>query len=280
MILEMFREDISNHSILIFSHADRLRGESIERFVSKQNQKVQDPLGRIREAVSSAFRQHKPTKTQTKKPKIIEGENASRNAERTRKVKQEVKKMADARWREFFSYINEERQETERRRKRIQRRIDQIEKDIKKEEQNVRPIPERLARFTESLQTELENMGRLEDRRMEEERERKEREEREQNDLEIWIQEDEQRRLSEGGQNNLLSSDYNKMLFMLTMFMLGIGASFAPALLPFLFPAAPAVETGFAAGLLTNLLAAEGWGFVWVVAGVAKAAVLTRCSIQ
>ncbi|XP_042575054.1 GTPase IMAP family member 4-like [Cyprinus carpio] len=308
MILEMFREDISNHSILIFSHADRLRGESIERFVSKQNQKVQDLVERfgrrfvafdntnptnpeqvsrllqkVNELLAVNENRHftnEVTEAMQKAQKIIEERIQAETAERTRKVKQEVKKMADARWREFFSYINEERQETERRRKRIQRRIDQIEKDIKKEEQNVRPIPERLARFTESLQTELENMGRLEDRRMEDERERKEREEREQNDLEIWIQEDEQRRLSEGGQKNLLSSDYNKMLFMLTMFMLGIGASFAPALLPFLFPAAPAVETGFAAGLLTNLLAAEGWGFVWVVAGVAKAAVLTRCSIQ
>uniref|UniRef100_A0A8C1PJI0 AIG1-type G domain-containing protein n=1 Tax=Cyprinus carpio TaxID=7962 RepID=A0A8C1PJI0_CYPCA len=41
MILEMFREDIAHHSILIFSHADRLRGESIESFISRQNQKVQ-----------------------------------------------------------------------------------------------------------------------------------------------------------------------------------------------------------------------------------------------
>uniref|UniRef100_A0A8C1LBT3 Si:ch1073-185p12.2 n=1 Tax=Cyprinus carpio TaxID=7962 RepID=A0A8C1LBT3_CYPCA len=47
MILEMFREDISNHSILIFSHADRLGGESIESFLSKQNRKVQDLVERF-----------------------------------------------------------------------------------------------------------------------------------------------------------------------------------------------------------------------------------------
>lgn len=189
--------------------------------------------------------------------------------------------MADVRWQAFISYMNEERQETEQRRKRIQRRIDQIETDIKKEDQNMQPIPERLRRFTASLQKELENMGRLEERRMEEERERKEREEREQNDLDIWIQEEEQRRLSEAKQKNLLSPDYNKIVIMLTMFMLGIGASFAPALLAFLFPAAPAVASaGLAAGILSKLLAAEGWGFVWVAAGVAKAVVLTRCSIQ
>ncbi|KAL0201898.1 hypothetical protein M9458_005085, partial [Cirrhinus mrigala] len=42
MILEMFHEDISHHTILIFSRADRLGEESIERFVSRQNQKVQE----------------------------------------------------------------------------------------------------------------------------------------------------------------------------------------------------------------------------------------------
>ncbi|XP_026061198.1 GTPase IMAP family member 4-like isoform X2 [Carassius auratus] len=308
MILEMFREDISNHSILIFSHADRLRGEPIESFVSKQNRKVQDLVKRfgrrfvafdntnltnpkqvsrllqkVDELLVMNQNRHftnEVTEVMQNAQKIIKDRIQAEMAKRMGKVKQEVRKMADARWHDFLAYINEERQETEQGKKRIQRRIDQIETDIKKEQQNVQPIPERLRRFIESLQTEMENMGRLEERWMEEERERKEREEREHNDLEIWIQEEEQRRMSEGGQNNLPTPDYNKMLFMLTMFMLGIGASFAPALLLFLFPAAPVVETGFAAGLLTKLLAAEGWSFVWVVTGVAKAVVLTRCSIQ
>uniref|UniRef100_A0A671LEN8 Si:ch1073-185p12.2 n=1 Tax=Sinocyclocheilus anshuiensis TaxID=1608454 RepID=A0A671LEN8_9TELE len=47
MILEMFCEDISHHSILIFSHADRLRGESIREFISRQNPKVQDLVERF-----------------------------------------------------------------------------------------------------------------------------------------------------------------------------------------------------------------------------------------
>ncbi|XP_058604061.1 GTPase IMAP family member 4-like [Onychostoma macrolepis] len=310
MILEMFNEDISNHSILIFSHADRLRGESIERFVSKQNQKVQDLVERFgrrfiafdntnptnREQVSRLLQKvdellvmnenryftNEVTEAMQKAQKIIEERMQAVMDERTRKIKEEVRKMADVRWRAFISDMNEEKQETERRRKRIQDRIDRIKMDIKKEDQNVRPILERLRRFRASLQKELENMIQLEERRMEEERERKEREEREQKDLDIWMQEEEQRRLSEGGQKNLLSLYCNKkkLMFMLTMYLLGLGTGFAPALLAILFPAAPAVEAGLAAGLLTNLLAAEGWGFVWVAAGVAKAAVLTHCSIQ
>ncbi len=308
MILEMFHEDIAHHSILIFSHADRLGGESIERFVSRQNPKVKDLVDRFgrrfvaldnknpanREQVrrllqkvdellvmneNRHFTNEVTQATQTAQ-RIIEERMQAETDARTRKIKLEVRKMADARWRVFISDMTEERQETEQRRKRIQRRIDRIDSDIKKEDKNTQPIPERLRRFTSSLQTELENMGRLEERWMEEERERKEREEREQKDLDIWIQEEEQRRLSEGGQTNLLSPDYNKKVIMLTMFMLGIGATFAPALLPFLFPAAPVVEAGFAAGILSKFLAAEGWSLVWVVAGVAKAAVLTRCSIQ
>uniref|UniRef100_A0A8C2BTM1 Si:ch1073-185p12.2 n=1 Tax=Cyprinus carpio TaxID=7962 RepID=A0A8C2BTM1_CYPCA len=47
MILEMFSEDIDRHSVLIFSHADKLRGESIERFVLKQNRKVRDLVKRF-----------------------------------------------------------------------------------------------------------------------------------------------------------------------------------------------------------------------------------------
>ncbi len=222
------------------------------------------------------------TQVMQKAQMIIEERMQVETADRTRKIKEEVRKMSDVRWRAFISNMNEERQETERRRKHIQRRIDQIETDIKKEEQNVQPIPERLRWFRASLQKELENMRRLKERRMEEERERKEREEKEKNDLDIWIQEEEQRRLSEGGKTNLLSLDYNnKKVIMLTMFMMGIGASFAPALLPFLFPAAPVVESaGLAAGILSKFLAAEGWSFVWVAAGVTKAVVLTRCSIQ
>ncbi|KAL0201902.1 hypothetical protein M9458_005089, partial [Cirrhinus mrigala] len=262
MILEMFHEDISHHTILIFSHADRLKGESIEWFIAKQNQKVQELVEKFGRRFV-AFDNKNPTnptnrdqvrrllqkvdellvvnenrhftneviEAMQKAQRIIEERMQAETAERMKKIKEEVRKMADVRRSAFLSDMNEERQETEQKRKRIQRRIDQIQADIKKEEQNVQPIPERLRRFTTSLQAELENMRRLEERLIEEERERKEREEREQKDLDIWIQEEEQRRLSEGGQKNLLSPDHIKIVTMLTMFMLGIGATFAPPLL-------------------------------------------------
>ncbi|XP_042575251.1 GTPase IMAP family member 9-like [Cyprinus carpio] len=249
MILEMFREDIDNHSILIFSHADRLGGESIESFLSKQNRKVQDLVERfgrrfmafdntnptnpeqvsrllqkVNELLAVNENRHftnEVTEAMQEAQRIIEEIRETDMAERKKNIKRQVRKMADARWRAFISYMNEEKQETEQRRKRIQGRIDQTEMDIKKEEQNVRPIPERLSRFRVSLQKELENMGQLEERRMKEERERKEREEKEKKDLKIWIQEEEQRRLNEAGQKNLHSSDDCKMILWITVFILG-----------------------------------------------------------
>ncbi len=262
MILEMFHEDIAHHSILIFSHADRLGGESIERFVSRQNPKVQDLVERFGRRFVS-----------------LDNTNLT-NREQVRRLLQKVDELLVMNENRYFTNEVTQAMQTAQRiiEERMQADTDARTRNIKLEVREMADGHSR--RFISSLQTELENMGRLEERRMEEERERKEREEREQKDLDIWIQEEEQRRLSEGGQTNLLSPDYNKKVIMLTMFMLGIGATFAPALLPFLFPAAPAVEAGFAAGILSKLLVAEGWGFVWVAAGVAKAVVLTRCSIQ
>ncbi len=253
MILEMFHEDIAHHSILIFSHGDRLGGESIERFVSRQNPKVQDLVERFGRRFVA-----------------LDNTNLT-NREQVRRLLQKVDELLVMNENRYFTNEVTQAMQTAQRiiEERMQADTDARTRNIKLEVREMADGHSR--RFISSLQTELENMGRLEERRMEEERERKEREEREQKDLDIWIQEEEQRRLSEGGQTNLLSPDYNKKVIMLTMFMLGIGATFAPALLTFLFPVAPAVEVGFAAGILSKLLA---------VAGAAKAVALTRCSIQ
>ncbi|KAF4117915.1 hypothetical protein G5714_002468 [Onychostoma macrolepis] len=306
MILEMFNEDISNHSILIFSHADKLRGESIERFISKQNRKVQDLVERFgrcfvvfdntnptnQEQVSRLLQKvdellvmnenrhftNEVTEVMQKAQKIIEERMQAETAERTRKIKEEVRKMADLSRAEFIAAMNQEREKTDRKRKLIQAKIAQIQMEIKKEEQH-------LQWFRASLSKEQENLR----REMKKEKERIEKEEKKMKELEIWIQEEERRRLSEAGQDNrVYLSDDKKKLFMLTIYLLGLGAGFAPTLLAFLFPAAPVVEAGMSAGFLANLLglgASQGGGFVWAAAGVARAAgvklaMMTRCSIQ
>ncbi len=237
IILEMFHEDVDDQSILIFSHADRLRGESIERFVSKQNQKIQDLVERFgrrfvafdntnptnREQVSRLLQkvdellavnenrhftcQIHEVMEDTKK--IMEERMQADTAERKKKIKKEVRKMADVRRAAFMAEMNEEKQDIERKRKHIQHRIDRIETDIKKEEKNEQPIPERLRRYKASLKREQKNMKRLEERGMEEESERFKIKEKENKDLNIWIQEEEERRLSEAGQKKQHSSYFN-----------------------------------------------------------------------
>lgn len=318
MILEMFHEDVTHHTVLIFSHADRLRGESLEGFLSKQNQKVQELVERFGRRFV-AFDNTKPTKrdqvtrllrrvekllarnenrhftspiveVMQEAQKIIDKKLQAEMAERVKQIKKEVKKLADDRWGSFIASMNEERQDTERKRKRIQNRIDRMEKEIKNEEQNARPIPERLERFRATLKREQENLRTLEEREMEEEEERMERQDKEKKDLDIWIREEEQRRRSEEGQNNELLSKRNmKLLTMLSLFMLGAGAASAPALLAFLFPAAPVVEAALSVEYLASLLgfgAAESTTLFGTVTGVAvkaasvKLAIMTQCCIQ
>ncbi len=230
MILEMFHEDIAHHSILIFSHADRLRGESIERFVSRQNRKIQDLVERFgrrfiafdnknptnREQVSRLLQKvdklldrnnnrhftNEVTEAMEKAQRIIEERMPVVMDSRTWKIKEEVRKMADVRWRAFNSDKNEEK-------------------------------------------------------------------------LNIWIREEQQRRLSEAEQKN--STDCTEMLFMVTMFLLGIGDSYKSRIIADLCPdGLPGISCGPFPELVLKLATAkEGEGFT----GTAAAS-KTNCFIQ
>ncbi|XP_073704542.1 uncharacterized protein [Garra rufa] len=249
--LEMFHEDVDDYTILIFSHADRLRGEPIERFVSRQNQKIQDFVERFgrrfvafdntnpvnREQVSQVLEKvdelllvnenrHFTCQLQEvieHTTKIIEKRTQANMAERKRKIKKEVRKMADVRWAAFMAEMNEDKQEIERKKKLIQNRIERIETNIKKEERNEKTIPERLRRYRASLKREEENRRRLKDREMEEESERIKRKEKEDKDLKIWIHEEEERRLSEAGQKKQYSLPFSKEI---AFSMLGLVVGF------------------------------------------------------
>ncbi|XP_073704532.1 GTPase IMAP family member 7-like [Garra rufa] len=245
MIFEMFHEDITHHTILIFSHADRLRGESIEKFVSRQHRKVQEFVERFerrfmafdntnpsnRNQVCRLLQKvdelllvndYRPFTAEVQQvvqdtTRVIQEKKEADMAERNRKIKKVIRKMSEVRWSAFTAAMNEEKQEYEQKMKRIQGRIDQIVADIKKEKQNVQPLPARLRRFTASLQKEQENLRRLKERGIKEERERMERTIKEKKDLNIWIQEEEQRRLNIAGKNK---SDFNTE--MLGFFLLGL----------------------------------------------------------
>ncbi|KAK7163797.1 hypothetical protein R3I93_007769 [Phoxinus phoxinus] len=318
MILEMFHEDVTHHTILVFSHADKLRGESIDSFVLRQNKKVQELVERFGRRFV-AFNNTNPTnpdqvsrllqrvdeilalnhnchfnsqimEVMTEAQKIIDSKLQADRAERMKKIEKEVRKMADDQLRSFIAFVKEERDDAERRKKRIRNRIKQIETDIKKEEQNARAIPARLKRFRASLQREQEDIRRFQEREMEDEMERLGRVDKEMRELDIWAEEEEERRVKEEVQNFEHFTKHNmKLLIMLCMFMLGAGAAYAPALLAFLFPAAPAVQAGLSGQILATLLGAgatEGGSFFGTVAVVAvrsaslKLAAMAQCCVQ
>ncbi|KAG1932116.1 GTPase IMAP family member 7-like [Pimephales promelas] len=319
LILEMFHEDVTHHTVLVFSHADKLRGEPIETFVRKQDRKVKalvdkfgkrfvafdnknpsnpDQVSRLLRSVDEvlALNHNRHFTSQimevmNEAQKIIDAKLQADRAERMKKIKKEVGKMADDQLRSFVASVNEERQDAMRTKKRVQDRIQQIQTDIKKEKQNARPIPARLTRLWASLVREQERLTRLVEREMEEEEERMDREDEEKKELEIWAEEEEERRVNEEGQEfQHLSQRNMKLLIMLCMFMLGAGVAYAPALLMFLFPAAaPAAPAGLSAQILSTLLgagAAEGGGFLGTAAAFAvrsaslKLAAMAQCCIQ
>ncbi|XP_039517063.1 GTPase IMAP family member 9-like [Pimephales promelas] len=244
MILETFHEDITHHTILIFSHADKLRGEPIEKFISRQNQKVQELVERFgrrfvafdntnptnREQVSRLLQsvneilalndnRHFTNPITEDLKTLLEERRQADLAERKRRIINDVRKLANVRRAAFSASVREERRDSERARARIRGGIDQIEEEILREEE--RPIPARLKRLRASLKREKERLRRLEERENEEEKERTERQEREKKDLKIWRKEEEQRRLSEEGQSWERPEDDMKKMLILCVCLLG-----------------------------------------------------------
>ncbi|XP_065118432.1 uncharacterized protein [Paramisgurnus dabryanus] len=292
MIREMFHDGITHRTIIVFSHADRLR-EPIDLFISKQNQKVQDlvemfgkryiafdntdltnqcQVVQLLEMVDKLLVQNDNTHFTNQMTEVMLKAKAIIDERRTNNIRADVQKMADDRWTAFTADMKEDRQDSERKKKRVQGRINQIVSDIKKEEQNEKPIPERLRRWRESLEMDQMILRRLE----EEEREREERERTERMSLDEWIHEEMIMRESENTEDY---SNYIKILTILTSFLLGLGiSSFAPMLLAFLFPAAPVVEVGIAAKVLAQLLNFPGTGGAFILPAGVKIA--TLCTIQ
>lgn len=298
MIRHMLQHDITDHTIIIFSHADRLPGTSIEEFISRQNPKVQelvemfgkryvafdnthpenrDQVTRLMERVDELLLQNDNKPFSNQVTEVIQKAHAIID-ERRSKIKEEVQKEADDRWAAFTVDMNEDRKDSEKIKKRAKDRIERIETDIINEEQNVKPIPERLERLRASLKMEQKYIRRLEE---EEARERKEREENEKMNMDVWIKEEQQRRESQPLHDTKMSN-YNLIVTGLSSVLLGVGiSSFAPALLAFLFPAVPAVvEAGLAAQILAQMINLVGEGGAAILLAGLKTAALTRCTIQ
>ncbi|XP_060761406.1 GTPase IMAP family member 8-like [Neoarius graeffei] len=308
MIEAAFKENMSDHTIIIFTHEDELKGKPIEQFISRQSQRIQDVIARFggrfltfnnknpenRDQVERLLKKldemleqnnyghftNQETKVIEKALAILEEKKQEKLNALIQTAKQEVKQMAERRKADIMNALEKDKQEIERRRSQIQGEIGHLTAEILKKHE--KPYGE-LQLLQESLKI-AENRLRELEKEMElkiEESEKKKR------DVEKWSKEEEQRREQEVRENASNEDEsrwyydekYFTILKYLIIFLGGAGAGLAlgPAL--FFTAAAP---VGLAAEL-TALLGPELAAAVLAVCtAAAKVAPLVTglCSIQ
>ncbi|XP_047018383.1 GTPase IMAP family member 7 isoform X2 [Ictalurus punctatus] len=317
MIQETFKENINDHTIIIFTRADELEGEPIEDFISKQDKRIQDLIARfggrflafnnknpengdqvkqflkkLDELLEQNEYRHftnQKTVVVEKALVMLEQKKQEKLAEAIKKAKQEVRQKAERRRANIIKALEEEKQEIETCMCRIQEQIHNLTEEIGKENENLYKDSQRLQSLHESLHSARNSL-----RNLEEEKELKIKESvKEKRKLEIWIKVEEQRREQEEKEKASNEDEhkwyYDEKYFTIVKYLLlflggaGAGFWFAPA---FFFTAAPVGLAAELTALLGPELAAA------VMAAAAKAAplmgaaakvvplVTSLCSIQ
>ncbi|XP_060761368.1 GTPase IMAP family member 7-like [Neoarius graeffei] len=218
MIEAVFEKNISDHTIIIFTHEDELKGKSIEQFISEQGQRIQDVIKRFgsrflafnnknpenRDQVEWLLKKldemlehnnyghftNQKTKVIEKALAILEQKMQEKLNASIQKAKQEVKQMAECRKAEIMKALEIEKQEIERRRSQIQGEIGHLTAEIDKKHE--KPSGEQQL-LQESLKIAENRL-----RELEKEMELKIKEsEKKKGDVEKWSKEEEQRREQE-----------------------------------------------------------------------------------
>ncbi|XP_017207985.2 GTPase IMAP family member 9 [Danio rerio] len=160
MILEMFNEDISRYTILIFTHADRLNGGSIQEFISRQNGKIQELVERFGSRFVAFNNKNSENREQVTRllqkvdELMIQNENRHFSSEVTQIMQREERGDAEMvkqvrKLKKEIKKLNEKCQETEREMRRFKRRVHQAEM---KEQENSANI-ELIKAFLEKLKS-------------------------------------------------------------------------------------------------------------------------------
>lgn len=281
MIKKVFEEDIIKHTIIIFTRADELEGQTIEEFIAEEGQNIkdviaqfggrflafnnkkpenQDQVTQLLKRLDELLEQNEHRHFTNKKTEVIEralamleSKKQEKLEESIRKAKQEVRQIAERRRADIIQALEEDKQVIERRRECIQGEILYLKAEITKENENLYDDPHRLQSLQESLKMAKNNLRKLEN----ENEFRIKETEKKKMELEKWIKEEEQRREQE--EKEKASSEESKwyhnekyftILKYLVIFVGGAGVGFAfPAL--FMTPAA-------SVGILTDLTALLG----------------------
>ncbi|XP_049334964.1 uncharacterized protein LOC103030849 [Astyanax mexicanus] len=310
LILETFRGNMADHTIVIFTHGDLLEGEPIEQFISDEDDErvqhlvqqfgmrflafnnkdlnnqdqVTELLKKVDELLVQNENRHftnQQIEMVEKVMQVLEQNQEALTAELIKRAKQDVRNEGQQRRDDLLKALKEDKQEIQRRRMRIKRKISQILKDL-----SLSPDPNRLKRLTESLQREHDNLSQSE----EEEKKRMKEAEEEQEELDLWMQEEEKKREEEVREKASIKSrwykdpSYLKILTYLVVFIGGAGLGFIPTLFSLFAPAAAAAAP---VGLMAQLSALIGPELVAVLTAAVTASVrnaapllFTQCSIQ
>ncbi|XP_058274864.1 GTPase IMAP family member 8-like isoform X2 [Hemibagrus wyckioides] len=291
MIEKVFEGNFSDHTIIIFTRADELEGESIEQFISEQDQRIQDLIARFGGRFLAFNNKNPENREQVNHLLKKLDELQEKLDDSIKKAKQKIRQIAERRKADIIKDLETENQDIERRRSHIQITILSLTAEINKENENLYEAPQRL----QVLQGSLEN-AEISLRNLEKEKELKIKEsEEKKKEVEKWMKEEEQRReqeerekaLNEDGKEWYYNEKYMTILKYLIIFLGGAGVGVGFTFLPALFmTAAPVGIAAELAALLGPELAAA------VMAAATKAApligvaskvapmVTSLCSIQ
>ncbi|XP_053508063.1 GTPase IMAP family member 7 isoform X2 [Ictalurus furcatus] len=284
MIEETFEENISDHTIIIFTRADELEGEPIEDFISKQDKRIQDLIARfggrflafnnknpengdqvkqLLKKLDELLEQNECRHFTNQKTVVVEKalvmleqKKQEKLAEAIKKAKQEVRQVAECRRANIIKALEEKKQEIEKCMCRVQEQIHNLTEEITKENENLYKDSQRLQALHESLHSARNSL-----RNLEEEKELKIKESvEEKRELEIWIkveeqireQEEREKASNEDEHKCYYDEKYFTILKYLVLFLGGAGAGLwlAPALFVTAAPVGLAAE-------LTALLGPE-----------------------
>ncbi|XP_060761410.1 GTPase IMAP family member 8-like [Neoarius graeffei] len=283
MIEEAFKKNISDHTIIIFTHEDDLEGKTIEQFISEQGQGIQDVIKRFggrfvafnnknpenQDQVEQLLKKldevlehnnyghftNQKTEVVEKGPAILEQKKQEKLNASIQKVKQEVKQMAERRKADIMKTLEIEKQEIERRRRQMQEEIDHLTAEIHKNHE--KPYGGELQLLQESLKNAENSL-----RKLEKEMELKIKEsEKNKSDIEKWSKEEEQRReqeerekaSNEDERRRYYNEKYFTILKYLVIFLGGAGAGLALGRVLFSTTAAPVGPATAPVGPATEL---------------------------
>ncbi|KAK3534494.1 hypothetical protein QTP86_016310, partial [Hemibagrus guttatus] len=250
MIEKVFEGNFSDHTIIIFTRADELEGESIEKFISEQDQRIQDLIARFggrflafnnknpenRQQVKQLLKKldelleeneyrhftNRETEIVEKAVTMLEQKKQEKLDESIKKAKQEVRQIAERCKADIKKALETENQDIERRRSHIQVTILSLTAEINKENENLYEAPQRLQVLQGSLENakiSLKNLEKEKTLRIKESEEKKK-------EVEKWMKEEEQSREQEVREKALNEDEkewyYNEKY----VYCVGVSASF------------------------------------------------------